>query len=160
MLGKSIPVVAGCSARASRCAARQRQRKTGETLVMSVRKSVVRFFAHTLMVVGAIFVLTVFLAAMPGHNAPSIQAVGPQEQQAGSPGASVSQEMPGMDHRQMQIDARDKASEKAAVTEMSRMYGGGPHMYVTEMRAANAADLQRASAIVAQLRGGIEKYKD
>jgi len=43
---------------------------------------------------------------------------------------------------------------------MSHLHGGGPHMYMTEMRAGNSADRQRANAIVAQLRGGIEKYKD
>jgi hypothetical protein len=125
---------------------------------MSARKSVVRFLAHTLMVVGAIFVVTVFLAAMPGHNAPSVQTLGPQEQQSGSQGASssASKAMPGMDHSQMQMDA----NEEAAVTEMSHMHGGGPHMHITEMRAGNSADLQRADEIVTQLRAGIEKYKD
>lgn len=129
---------------------------------MSARKSVVRFLAHTAMVVGAIFVVTVLLAAMPGHNAPSVDAVGPQEPEGGSPSSpsSGSQEMQGMDHSQMQMDADEKANEKAAVAEMSRMHGGGPHMHMTEMRTQNAADVQRASEIVTQLRGGIEKYKD
>lgn len=126
---------------------------------MSARKSVVRFLAHTAMVVGAIFVVTVLLAAMPGHNAPSVHAVGPQEPEGGSP-SSGSQEMQGMDHSRMQTDADEKANEKAAVAEMSRMHGGGPHMHMTEMRTQSAADVQRASEIVTQLRGGIEKYKD
>jgi hypothetical protein len=150
MLGKSIP-------RGSSGA----PQKDWRNEAMSARKSVVRFLAHTLMVAGAIFVVTVLLAAMPGHNAPSVQDVGPQEQQGGSQGASssASQEMPGMDHHHMQIDADEKANEKAAVSEMSHMHGG-PHMHMTEMRAGNSADVQRANEIAAQLRAGIEKYKD
>ena len=38
---------------------------------MSVRSSAVRLLIHTGMVVGAIFAVTVLLAAMPGHHAPS-----------------------------------------------------------------------------------------
>jgi len=129
---------------------------------MSARKSVVRFLAHTLMVVGAIFVVTVFLAAMPGRNAPSLQGLGPQEPPGGSQGASssASQEKSGMDHGQTQMDADERASEKAAITEMSHMHGGGPHMHMTEMRARTSADAQRANEIVTQLRAGIEKYQD
>lgn len=127
---------------------------------MSARKSVVRFLAPTCMVVGAIFVLTVFLAAMPGHNAPSLQAIGPQEE-GGSQGvsSSASQEMPGMDHGQMLGDSDEMANEKAAVAEMSHMHGG-PHMRMTEMRAQTSTDAQRANEIVRQLRTAIERYKD
>lgn len=114
------------------------------------------------MVVGAIFVVTVLLAAVPGHNAPLVQAVGPQEPQSGSQSShpSGSQETPGMDHSQMQMDADEKANERAAVTEMGHMHGGGPHMHMTEMRMQNSADVQRANEIVTQLRAGIDKYKD
>jgi hypothetical protein len=151
MLGKSIP---------SRSAGALQKDWRNE--VMSARKSVVRFLAHALMVVGAIFVVTVFLAAMPGHNSPSVPAVGPQDQQSVSPGASTSasQEMPGMDHSQMQMDADEEANERAAVTEMSHLHGGGPHLHMTEMHARTSADAQRANEIVTQLRAGIEKYKD
>jgi hypothetical protein len=133
-----------------------------ENEVMSAGKSVVRFLAHTAMVVGAIFVVTVLLAAMPGHNAQSVKAVGPQEPQGGSQRSpsSGSQEMPGMDHSQKQMDADEKANEKAVVTEMNHMHGGGPHMHMTEMRAQNSADARRANEIVTQLRTGIDKYKD
>jgi hypothetical protein len=124
---------------------------------MSAGKSVVRFLAHATMVVGAIFVVTVLLSAMPGHNAPAVEAVGP-EQQAQSSGA---QEMPGMDHHQMNMDPGDeKESEKAAVADMNHMHGSHPHLYMTQLRAQNAADTERAAEIVNQLRAGIEKYKD
>src|SRR5215468_1963117 len=124
---------------------------------MTARKSVVRLLAHATMVVGAIFVVTVLLAAMPGHNAPAVQAIG-AEPQAQGPGA---QEMPGMDHRQMNMDSGDeRESEKAAVADMNHMHGSSPHLYMTQMRAPRAADTQRADQIVTELRAGIEKYKE
>lgn len=129
---------------------------------MSARKSVVRFLAHSAMVVGAIFVVTVLLAAMPGHNAPSVQAVGVGQQQGATQGGSSgAPEVPAMAHSQMNMDsAEEKENEKAAIAEMNHMHGSSPHLYMTEMRAQNAADRQRASEILKQLRAGIEKYKD
>jgi hypothetical protein len=121
---------------------------------MSVRKSVVRFLAHSLMVVGAIFVVTVLLAAMPGHNAPS------QGRPSGSPGSSAAQGMPGMEQSQMQMDSDEQANEQAAVTEMNHLHGGGPHMRMTGMRSSHSADVERATEVAKQLRAGIEKYKD
>src|SRR5262245_23466336 len=127
---------------------------------MSARKAVLRFFAHAAMVVGAIFVVTVLLAAMPGHNAPSVQAVGLQEAQS-TQGSRSATPGGGMDHGRMSMDmGDDKENEKAAVNEMNHMHGSNPHLHMTEMRAQNEADLHRANEIVAQLRGGIEKYKD
>jgi hypothetical protein len=127
---------------------------------MSARKSVVRFFAHAAMLVGAIFVVTVLLAAMPGHNAPAVQAVGPSGPQSSSQGSSsAAPPAPGMDHSQMDMgDAKE--NEKAAVNEMNHMHGSSPHLHMTEMRARNSADLERANEIVTQLRTGMEKFKD
>jgi len=120
------------------------------------------------MVVGAIFVVTVLLAAMPGHNAP-VQAGSPQAQQGSSqqgsqqgfwqPG-SAAQEMPGMDRNHINMDADEKSAEKAAVADMNHMQGSSAHIYMTAMRQQTPADVQRANEIVAQLRSGIEKYKD
>ena len=120
------------------------------------RSSLIRFFAHTAMVVGGLFLVTVLLAAMPGHNAPAVETGGLQSASSESP---APQGMPAMDHNRMNMDGDESASEKAAVTDMSRMHGG-PHMYLTAMRPQNAADKQRASEIAAELRAGIEKYKD
>jgi hypothetical protein len=64
-----------------------------------------------------------------------------------------------MDHSQMEM-GDDKENEKAAVSEMNHMHGNSPHLHMTEMRAQNAGDSERANAIVTQLRAGIEKYKD
>ena len=129
---------------------------------MSARKSVVRFFARAAIVVGAIFVVTVLLAAMPGHNAPSARAVGLEQQQGGVQGSSSdAQKMPGMDHGQMNMDSGDqKENEKAAVADMNHMHGSTPHLHMTELHTHNAADLQRANEIVTQLRTGIARYRD
>jgi hypothetical protein len=111
------------------------------------------------MVVGAIFVVTVLLAAMPGHNAPAVPHVGSREPHRSSQGSSASPTVAAMDHSQMNL-GDDKESEQAAVNEMNQMHGSSPHLHMTEMRAPNAADLQRAKEIVVQLRAGMEKYKD
>jgi len=123
---------------------------------MSARKSVLRIFARALMVVGGIFVVTVLLAAMPGHNAPAVEARSPQEPQGSS---SATPPASGMDHGQMQA-GDDEAGLNAAISEMNHMHGNSPHLHMTEMRAANSQDLERANALVAQLRAGLEKYRD
>jgi len=126
---------------------------------MSARKSVVRFCAHGATVVSAISVVTVLLAAMPGHNTPSVHAVGPQGPLSSPQSSSAAP--PGMDPSQMNMDkGDDKENEKAAVNEMNHMHGNSPHLHMTEMRAQNSADLERANLIILQLRAGIEKYKD
>jgi|SRR5579862_1392374 len=125
----------------------------------ALKTSAFRLFAHTALVVGAIFVVTVLLAAMPGHNAP-VEAGAPQAQQGSSQQGSPSQEMPGMDHSHMNMDADEKSAENAAVSDMNHMHGGTAHMHMTAMRQQTPADVQRAHEIVAQLRTGIEKYKD
>jgi hypothetical protein len=132
---------------------------------MSARSSAIRLLIRAGMVFGAIFAVTILLAAMPGHNAPSVKAIvaTPQQQSAGSQSAShsTSQDMPGMDHNQMGTgaSAEEKANEKAAVSDMSHMRGGA-HMHMTEMRQQSPGDVERANQIVAQLRSGIEKYRD
>jgi hypothetical protein len=129
---------------------------------MSARSSALRVLVHAAMVVGAVFAVTILLAAMPGHHAPSVEAIGlPQQQSSGSQGAS--QEMPGMDHGQMGqmgMGDEERASEKAAVSEMNHMHGASAHLHMSEMRARSADDVQRANQIVTQLRAGIEKYRD
>jgi len=123
---------------------------------MPARSSAVRLLIHTGMVVGAILAVTILLAAMPGHNAPSVGAIGPTEQQRSS-----SQEMPVIDDSQMNMEAgAEKASESAAVSDMNHLHGGSAHMQMTEMRTETPADIERANHIVAQLRLGIDKCRD
>src|SRR5215470_1421323 len=111
---------------------------------MSARETAVRLFAHATMVVGAIFVVTVLLAAMPGHNAPSVQAVGLQEPRNSQGSSSATPPEAGMDHSRMNLDmGDDKENEKAAISEMNDMHGSSsPHLHMTETRAQNVRDLQ------------------
>src|SRR5262245_6020305 len=99
---------------------------------MSARSAAVRLLVHAAMVAGAIFAVTVLLAAMPGHHAPAVEVISVPQQQG-----ARSQEMPGLDHSQMDMSA-EKANEKAAVSDMNDMRGGGPHMHMTGMRAQTA----------------------
>jgi len=129
--------------------------RSKEKQAMSARSSVARLLGHALMASGALFIVTVLLAAMPGHNPPAEQAAGQQ-----SAGAS-SQEMAGMNHDRTAVDdMAQRASERAAVDDMAHMQSDGPHMHMTAMRRKNPADLERAGRIVSELRSGIEKYRD
>jgi hypothetical protein len=123
---------------------------------MPARSSAVRLLIHTGIVVGAILAVTILLTAMPGHNAPSVEAIGPTQ-----PQRSSSQEMPGIDHKQLNMEAgAEKASESAAVSDMNHMHGSSAHMQMTERRTETSAEVERANHIVAQLRLGIDKYQD
>ena len=126
---------------------------------MSVRSSAVQFLIQSGMVLGALFAMTILLAATPGHNAPNVEMSSAQQQSASAvpapkiPGGSAGSEL---------ID--EKANEIAAVSDMSHMHGSmhisGEHMHMTEMRPQTPADVQRANEIVKELRTGIEKYRD
>jgi hypothetical protein len=126
---------------------------------MSARSYALRLLIRTAMVVGAIFAVTILLAAMPGHHAPALEAIRcPQPQ--GSTSQETSQPMSG-DHSRMGMDGGDEnANEKAAVSDMTHMHGSSSHLHMTEMRTENPGDAQRANQIVGQLREGIEKYQD
>jgi hypothetical protein len=118
---------------------------------MSARRTLLHLAAKTAMVFAAIFVVTVLLVAMPGHRAPGAQSSATQES---APRQSKS--MPGMDM------GDEKASEKAAVQDMTPGHNDAHshHMYMTSMRTQTPEDIERANEIVAQLRAGIEKYRD
>ena len=106
-----------------------------------------------------LFVVTVLLAAMPGHRAPS-------EQNPAAPGTStwslpdtpgsLRSQMPGMDMGDAQVN------EKAAVNDMTPGHHDtrSLHMFMTSPRPQTPEDIQRADEVVEQLRAGIEKYKD
>ncbi|MGB7282346.1 MAG: hypothetical protein WBE13_08810 [Candidatus Acidiferrum sp.] len=118
---------------------------------MSARKTLLHLAAKTTMVFGAIFLVTVLLAAMPGHHAPAAQTAMVQEASG-----SQSQAMPGMDM------SDEKASEKDAVAAMTpgNHNSHNPHMYMTSLRPPQPGDVERANGIVTELRASIEKYKD
>jgi hypothetical protein len=127
---------------------------------MFARTAALRFATQLGIAVGALFAVTVLLAAIPGHRPPVITSVAQQGQSS-----SGAQSIPGMDHSQMdhgQMDMSDeKASEHAAMDEMSgHMRGSNPHMYMTAKRPVAPGDVQRAQEVVQELRAGIEKYRD
>src|SRR4029077_13918822 len=87
-------------------------------ICMSARRTLVHLAAKTVMVLGAIFVVTVLLVAMPGHHAPSVynqggQSHGAQGPPTPQPPATPSKAMPGMDM------GEEKVSERAAVADMT-----------------------------------------
>jgi hypothetical protein len=129
--------------------------KEGERL-MSVRSGKVRLLMQAGMAVGAVFAVTVLLAAMPGHNPPKVEAgPGRQEQSA------ASQPFPGRPRGSLKSAGSDeRANETAAVSDMSQMHGGSEHLHMTALRPQSARDLARAQELVAELRRGIEKYRD
>jgi hypothetical protein len=122
---------------------------------MSARSSFFHLAAKTGILFGALFVVTVLLAAIPSHRPPALQASEPQESST-PPQEADHGSMPGMNM------SDEKASEKAAVEDMRPGHhdAHSQHMTMTAMRSQTAEDLQRANEIVTQLRSGIEKYKD
>jgi hypothetical protein len=122
---------------------------------MSARSTVVQIAAKAGTLLGALLIFTILLAALPAHRTPADpQGTGPES--AAQTQASDHRGMPGMDM------SDEHANERAAVHDMTDGHANGQsqHMTMTEMRAENPEDAQRAKEIVAQLRAGIEKYRD
>lgn len=118
---------------------------------MPARRRFVQIATKVSMLFGAIFVVTVLLAAMPGHHVPVVTNATPQDA-----AAPAQQQTPATDME------TEKASEKAAVVEMTPGHHDAHnlHMFMTSMRPEKPGDVERANEIVAQLRAGIDKYKD
>ena len=127
---------------------------------MAARNAALHFFTRLGMVLGAVFALTVILAAMPGHNSPAMAPV-PVQLHSSPSKQSGSRPMADMDHSQMD-SADQKAAENSAMDAMSMSdgHGSNQHMYMTAERPIAPGDVQRAEAVVAQLRVALEKYKD
>src|SRR5467141_1461779 len=126
---------------------------------MSARSTFFHLAAKAGILFGALFLVSVLLAAIPSHRAPA--APEQDAQQLSSPQSEVSQPM---DHSRMPgMDMDDaKANEAHAVHDMTpgHMDAHSLHMHMTAMRPQTPEDTARASEIVAQLRAGMEKYKD
>jgi hypothetical protein len=127
---------------------------------MSARSQFVRLATKFGMLVGAIFVVTVLLAAMPGHHAPGTQTQ--ESQQQSSAAESTDQQQQKMDPKMPGMDMDDaKANEAHAVQDMTPgQHAHNAHMHMTAPRPQTAEDAARGKEIVDQLRNGIEKYKD
>jgi hypothetical protein len=122
---------------------------------MSARHTAVNLLTRLGIFAGALFAVTVLLAAIPGHHPPTVGSNAQQEQSAAPPSPA----MPGMDHSQMDM-SDEKSGELAAMEDMAHMHGSSAHMYMTAKRAAAPGDAERAEHVLADLRPAIEKYKD
>ena len=128
---------------------------------MSALDRMIRLSAKASMLLGALFVVSVLLAAMPGHRAPAVQSQESQQSQQSS--GSQSQQPPAMDPNMPGMDMDDaKANEGHAVHDMTPGHheAHNLHMYMTSTRPQTPEDAAHAKEIVEQLRAGIEKYKD
>ena len=125
---------------------------------MSARSPFVQLVTKFGMLVAAVFVVTVLLAAMPGHHAPGTQTQEPQQQ----PPAQSQQQQQSMDSSMPGMDMDDaKANEAHAVHDMTPgQHAHSAHMHMTAPRPQTAEDAARAKEVVDQLRTGIERYKD
>jgi len=122
---------------------------------MSARSTLIHLVTRASIGLGALFLVGVLLAAIPNHHAPVSPGVSADAAQQGpSPDANS---MP-----EMALDPDEaKAGEHAAMNEMAHMHHEtSKHLRMTAGRPQSPEDQQRASEIVAQLRAGIEKYKD
>lgn len=121
---------------------------------MFARKTFRQLLTNATIGVGALFVVGVLLAAMPGHRTPNVAMTSPEltQQVQQTSGSMVD----------MKMDADDASmGEHNAMVEMEHMHTGDTaHMHMTKPRPASADDQRRASEIVEQLRSGIEKYRD
>src|SRR5438270_10087713 len=126
---------------------------------MSARSQFLQLVTELGTLVGALFVVTVLLAAMPGHHTPVAQSQEPPHQ----PASHSQQQSPGMDSSMPGMDMDDaKANEAHAVHDMTpgHMDAHNLHMHMTAMRPQTPEDAARANEVVTELRSGIEKYKD
>lgn len=125
---------------------------------MSASGELQKLVVRTGVLISGVFVLTVLLAAMPGHRVPAVDAQSTQETQSAQQTQGA---MAGMDHTKIEgPDADEQASEKDAMADMAHMHGSNPHMRMTPMRPIAPADREKAEEVVTQLKAGIEKYRD
>jgi hypothetical protein len=87
-----------------------------------------------------------------------------QSQTSSSAPSSGQQSMPGMDMSGHDMSAmKDMNEDKGSPDVMHSMEGHmdmGPHMKMTELRAAKPGDAERAEKVVAEARTAAEKYTD
>jgi hypothetical protein len=121
---------------------------------MFTGKTALQILTKSGIFLGALFAVTVLLAAIPGHHPPAMIPAAQQE-----PSSSAPQAMPGMDHGQMDT-SDEKATETGAISAMADMHGPNPHMFMTQKRPIAPGDVQRAEEIAKVLRASIEKYKN
>src|SRR3981189_3244129 len=116
---------------------------------MSARSTFIHLAAKAGILFGALFLVSVLLAAIPSHRAPAMPA-----QDAQQSSSSQSQESQPMDHRKMShMDMDDaKANEAHAVHDMTpgHMDAHSLHMHMTAMRPQTPEDARKANEILTQ----------
>lgn len=119
---------------------------------MSARNTAIHLLTKAGIFAGGLFLIAILLAAVPAHKLSASQGAGAQESQSTQPTDSS---MPGMDMHE------EHSAEAGAVHDMTSGHDAHSlHMYMTAPRPQTAEDVQRANEVVAQLRSGIEKYRD
>jgi hypothetical protein len=131
---------------------------------MSRRSSYIKIATKAGILFGALFLVTVLIAAIPAHQQKALEVVITPEQQPSQDSAAQAQpSSPSADHSSMSgMSMDEKISERAAVSDMTPGHhdAHSQHMYMTTMRDRTPEDVARAGEIVTKLRAGIEKYKD
>src|SRR5271165_367414 len=135
---------------------------------MSARSATIHLITKAGIAFAALFLVSVLLAAMPGHHAPVVGTAAASGSGSETPfgqNDSAATPKPVADHSTMpgvKMDGDEKASQGAAVEDMSGMHHGAHslHMYMTTLRPQAPGDVDRANEIVKELRAGIDKYKD
>ncbi len=124
-------------------------------------RSFLRAATKVTFILSVILLLAVLLAAMPRRHTPRGSV--PQKEQASPQQSAESHDMQNMHYDHAAADTHDeKVSEAGAVHDMNHghHHQSGPHIQLTSERPATPEDGKRAEEVVAQLRGGLEKYKD
>src|SRR3984957_6847720 len=127
---------------------------------MSRRSTSIKIATKAGILFGALFLVTVLIAAIPAHQQRTLEVVVAPEQQPSQDSSAQSQSA---DHSSMPgMNMDEKVSERAAVNDMTPGHhdAHSQHMYMTSMRDRTPEDVARAGVIVEKLRAGIEKYKD
>ena len=132
---------------------------------MSRRSSFIKVATKAGILFGALFLVTVLIAAIPAHQQKALEVVITPKQQPSQDSAEQAQQpsSPSTDHSSMPgMSMDEKVSERAAVNDMTPGHHDphSQHMYMTSMRDRSPDDVARAGVIVEKLRAGIEKYKD
>jgi hypothetical protein len=132
---------------------------------MSRHSSLIKVATKAGILFGALFLVTVLIAAIPAHQQKALEVVIAPEQQPSQDAAAQSQQpsSSSADHSSMPgMSMDEKVSERAAVSDMPPGHhdAHSQHMYMTSMRDRSPDDVARAGVIVEKLRAGIEKYKD
>src|SRR5438045_3498904 len=116
---------------------------------MSGRSQFVQLATKFGMLIGAVFVVTVLLAAMPGHHAPDTQT---QESPPQSSTTQSQRQQQGMDPNMPGMDMDDaKANEAHAVHDMTPgEHAHNAHMPLTRTRPETRDNAAPARDIMAQ----------